>query len=772
MEERPKFCSECGQSIKPGASFCSNCGNKINDKMQKSQNIQNKQNHQERKSRKEIDKARSKQRNEKSNRSRVRFSYWLLLTVAMYFFREKLVDIYLLMIPVVIGWIIVGLINPKFVLWWVKPEKKKRLKVIGRGVLLLIILSFMLIMTDKPLTPPAGLEDDSVDIESSISSTYVEEMKPKVVQAQNDIIVAMPPGDLNTDKELKVSESDLKPKKDGVITNVLDSYEITLGDVHQFDGDLVIDIPYDSSKLQSDNPKESLEAVYYNEEKEAWEQLRCKIDNEKITIYMDHLTKIAIVESNRTKMRQPSDFRINEEIIKDVNKLSSMDEKKAMDKLEMLGWSKSMNYFGGLGSSTTFLEHAMKFSKLSGGNDILKYFGASTAVIQVMVEVSDGDYDAATRDGVKGFMNFLVAHKGSSALQLAGVGVFCIDYSLNKFATEAKELRENMLDNIYNKYYATEARRTPTQWYNILWNIVNNSNSQEEIKNSIEQELDNYVTRIWNDEGAVAALQAEMQEHGWTFEAGFTDEQKRKLERQHKVFLVKTLQPVFNTVEKNLRSKIIKENVETKYRAIEYLKSNIPISVKMVGGYPNEKIKAELWTDDAKILESESQTINDPWSSWELAKFDIRLVDYVRLGCPNKIKVIITDENGKTRSKTQDLTFARDMYGLRVYTNFEFDCPKKVEDEDTEYIEDDENIEDDSTNSGNIDDGSNSSGGSSSDSTEGGNGFSDEVNEAFLEYKKVYEYLSSLPDDHPDKRKVKRELEVKYKIYMELLKKQ
>ncbi len=65
------------------------------------------------------------------------------------------------------------------------------------------------------------------------------------------------------------------------------------------------------------------------------------------------------------------------------------------------------------------------------------------------------------------------------------------------------------------------------------------------MKVQVEKEIKDYTSMIWSDDGAVAELQAELQGHGWTFEAGFTQEQKDKLEAQHRAFLIQTLQPSF-----------------------------------------------------------------------------------------------------------------------------------------------------------------------------------------------------------------------------------
>ncbi|MCF8010524.1 MAG: hypothetical protein K9L17_06135 [Clostridiales bacterium] len=236
-----------------------------------------------------------------------------------------------------------------------------------------------------------------------------------------------------------------------------------------------------------------------------------------------------------------------------------------------------------------------------------------------------------------------------------------------------------MLDKIYEKYYATEASRTPTEWYNILYKKVTSAKTQDEMKQAVENELNNYVKKIWTDDGAVAALQAELQGHGFTYEAGFDDAEKERLNKVHKSLLIKTLQPVFTAIEKNLRSQVIKDKVIAKNKAEHFLKYRMNIKVSVSGGSPDDTVRAELWKDNKKIAAGEEYTIEDPYTGHYIDGFSIKVIDYIKYGMPKTIKVTLTGKNDKKITKSNKIRMysASDVH----VDNFRFKAPK-LSDED------------------------------------------------------------------------------------------
>jgi len=602
-----------------------------------------------------------------------------IILISMFLLRDKFYTIYLGLFLMIALWTLFGLTNPRAALPWLPEEKRTRGRLFIRGLFSAVFLIFLIISTSIPSTPVDYIKA------KGIVTPSIEE---KSLSTEDGIVITLPGMALIEEKELVISETNAAPEISKDINNVLSSYEITLEDIKSFDGHLTVDIPYEKSNLLSEDPKESLEALYFDEENSAWEPIMTEVFDTHVRLYMDHLTKISLVESNRKKARPVLIGDPNQEILDKARSLPELNEKTAEEKLEIIGWSQALNIYGFTGSGTTLMEEVLEFTKLNKTNNIMKNLGVITTLVQVTADLNAGDYESASMSSTKGFMSYAIAKWGSKALNVAGVGMFMIDYSLNRLGEEAVALREGMLSDIYNQYYQQQSR-TYTDWYNIIWRLATTSQSEDEMKKLIEQEINEYVTLIWRDEGAVAELQAEIQGHGWTFEAGFKEEQKRELENEFRLQLIHQLQPVFRTVEKNLRMRVIKDKVWAEQTALNYLDSYVIIRAKMTGGTKGSTIKSELLNDGNVVAIGEMYTLNNPYTGNTVGKFELKVIDYISSGTPADIRITMINPDGSKISKTKQITF---NYTNDGFVQIAFDAPKLP---DEEYIEEDQGIADD-----------------------------------------------------------------------------
>ncbi|MFO7886840.1 MAG: hypothetical protein R6U59_00865 [Eubacteriales bacterium] len=626
--------------------------------------------------------SKEKRRGKKKKSYKKRLFIFVIL-VSMFLLRDKFYTIYLGLFLMVAMWTLFGLTNPRAALPWLPEEKRTRGRLFIRGLLSAVFLIFLIISTSIPSTPVDYIKA------KGIVTPSIEE---KSLSTEDGIVITLPGMALIEEKELVISETNVAPEISKDINNVLSSYEITLEDIKSFDGHLTVDIPYEKSNLLSEDPKESLEALYFDEENSAWEPIMTEVFDTHVRLYMDHLTKISLVESNRKKARPVLIGDPNQEILDKARSLPELNEKTAAEKLEIIGWSQALNTYGIAGSGTTLMEEVLEFTKLNKTNNIMKNLGVITTLVQVTADLNAGDYESASMSSTKGFMSYAIAQWGSKALNVAGVGMFMIDYSLNRLGEEAVALREGMLSDIYSQYYQQQSR-TYTDWYNIIWRIATTSQSEDEMKNLIEQEINEYVTLIWRDEGAVAELQAEIQGHGWTFEAGFKEEQKRELENEFRLQLIHQLQPVFRTVEKNLRMRVIKDKVWAEQTALNYLDSYVIIRAKMTGGTPGATIKSELLNDGNVVAIGEMYTLDNPYTGNTVAKFELKVIDFISSGTPADIRITMINPDGSKISKTEQITF---NYTNDGFVQIAFDAPKLP---DEEYIEEDQGIADDQQDS-------------------------------------------------------------------------
>jgi hypothetical protein len=79
--------------------------------------------------------------------------------------------------------------------------------------------------------------------------------------------------------------------------------------------------------------------------------------------------------------------------------------------------------------------------------------GLLSAIAQAAVDYQNGDSKALHTNLIKNLTYYGVSKFGSAILQLGSVGVYCIDYALSEFATEAWSGRENIYTEAYRLYY-------------------------------------------------------------------------------------------------------------------------------------------------------------------------------------------------------------------------------------------------------------------------------------------------------------------------------
>lgn len=683
MAKKAHFCVHCGKPVGAKDRFCQHCGKPVQEiATNATQAAVPAKAEPQNSVKKETPVHKNVNKNAEPDKKRgisKELLFFLVVFGLLFVFRAHLLVPLTGMLLVIVGWTLYGLILPKKALFWKEPTKRSRGRVFFRGLISSVLVFTILVMA---IASPLGFETQRI----AAIATDEEQLLPTEI----GVNVKLPAFTLEEEEELVIAPSSETPAIDGEITKVHGTYDITLGDRHSFDGFLEIDIPFDPSEVEGGTPEEMLEAKYLDESTGSWEPVITEVHDGYVRLYLDHLTKITLVETTARKVR-PSVFVDESPEIQALTKQAAQSSN--MEDLERLGWSRAMNLYGFTGSGVTISDEVLKFSGMGNAGDLMKGLGVVTTLTQVVAEINDGDYESATFNSIKGFLNYAIAQWGSAALNVAGVGIFFIDYSLNTLGSEAQALREGMLEDIYRTYYQRNYRR-PREWYDVMWQIANTSASQEEMKNRMDAEIDAYTSLIWNDEGAVAELQAELQGHGWTFGAGFTEEKKQELERAHREMLIATLQPVITTVEKNLRNQFIKKKVEAEYRALNYLEGYLEITVALSGGTPDATIKSELLDGDNVVSIAEPYLLENPYTGNDVAYFSMRRGDFIALGMPDRVRITQIPPEGESTTVTHAIEFRQGWDGV---ARFSLDAPMLPDEEEyaeEDFIEEDQGLED------------------------------------------------------------------------------
>lgn len=198
--------------------------------------------------------------------------------------------------------------------------------------------------------------------------------------------------------------------------------------------------------------------------------------------------------------------------------------------LRIEGWNQFSFWYGMGGSGLAFAETALDFGGLSNTNAAMTNLGLLMLSWQLTLDLSRGDNAAAGQNAWRGMIGYTLGRFGTSALQIANVGVFLIDQSLQAVGTTAWAEREASWRNGYRRYYTeveaamsaaqvreryilpptlqervaeintrTSGGRTMNDWRVLLWHYYRAARTPSGFQALLEREVSAYVTRFWAD---------------------------------------------------------------------------------------------------------------------------------------------------------------------------------------------------------------------------------------------------------------------------------
>jgi hypothetical protein len=118
------------------------------------------------------------------------------------------------------------------------------------------------------------------------------------VSWNNTVTVTVPGGVLTSSQPLTISSADKLPADTFSGSTPLATYDISLGNMHEFNQYLTIELAYDSAKLQSDLPADqSIYAEWWDSTQNMWWRTESQMDTQRnvVDIKTDHLTPWRIV---------------------------------------------------------------------------------------------------------------------------------------------------------------------------------------------------------------------------------------------------------------------------------------------------------------------------------------------------------------------------------------------------------------------------------------------------------------------------------------------
>lgn len=365
--------------------------------------------------------------------------------------------------------------------------------------------------------------------------------------------VRVPGGAIPKDRSLAISPA--RPPK-GAPTDVVSPWDVSLdGDV---DAPIGLEVPV---ALPKGARRVDVGGVTWDPAAKRWRGLESEVDPRTgaLTLYTTHFSIFAArvappLVPHPTLRVDADDVRFPAGVELADKDLAARLVKQAadgkMDPVTVAGWNAFSEWFNLSQNVGTFGEQALMVESLEPLNKLANNAGLLFAGIQLAVDLMSGDTKAATFNGVKNATYWNVSALGSGALQLAFVGVFAIDYSLNKFATEAISSRYEIYDRAYHKYYATEKKRSGKEWRRVIQAEIAKGGPPKAVEGRLHAMLDEWCGDFWKDETRVAHYFGQVSSNPWTGLGGLSQDVRDQITKAYKAELLSgTLSPVIAAIE-------------------------------------------------------------------------------------------------------------------------------------------------------------------------------------------------------------------------------
>lgn len=172
------------------------------------------------------------------------------------------------------------------------PRRRWRIGV-AVAVVVGLGLAAVLWLVLRPATGPAGPPQPRVG-EILVSEKLEPDSAARTVTDGQRLSVTVPGGLLQSPQPLSIAAIEEAPLPSPG-TTMLAGYDIRLGELHQFDQPLVIELAYDPAQLDASQPVDAqIVCRYWEPELSVWVPMGCQADEERavMRIETDHLTMV------------------------------------------------------------------------------------------------------------------------------------------------------------------------------------------------------------------------------------------------------------------------------------------------------------------------------------------------------------------------------------------------------------------------------------------------------------------------------------------------
>ena len=523
-----------------------------------------------------------------------------------------------------------------------------------------------------------AIENNESNSQEPTANSSLE--KENVVTAENPNItkdgasVSFSPFDLQEERTVSITQTEAPALTfDEEITEdyLLEVYDIHVPDQEEFIDLIEIRLDYDEDFIEaSADESRSTFAMYFNEENNTWETVDYSVDtaNNQVIVTTSHLSKYGVftVKNENTRLayigrvnsyKKIVDSTMAQEIITEAINRPATPSEKAIN----LGMNVTNDWLGLSGFLLTTSNPVYSTEFLEGLGGVFNGLGIAAAAVQVAVDFQSGNDVALYGNLSKNMLNLVVSNWGTSALQLSFAGVFAIDYSLNKFATAAWDGRKEIWYDAYHLHYKEKMQLEPRKWYSKFYWIWQDSLKEKDpnyLKDQINQAIESNIQAFWQNESEMAFYQGEVMDNGATGGGGLSEDLKREITDAKRAELVKSLQPIFNQLEKKityyLRDEYRKKLEATKRELNQVVRVTIEENIGdgMTPKYGKYIVKFAPLSDQAK-----ESTWTGRLSDEGKIQTKFTILGHMQSGGPNTIELYTPDADLSVDSPEKIVTF-------------------------------------------------------------------------------------------------------------------
>ncbi len=255
-------------------------------------------------------------------------------------------------------------------------------------------------------------------------------------------------------------------------------------------------------------------------------------------------------------------------------------------------WSVFNEQFGIDTTLTSFAENALYAEGFTKFNKYIPEVGLGLAFVQLGIDMYNGDNISAAGNLTKSLSYYAIGKKfPTRAMNIAMAGVFVIDYSLNKFATEAWSGRKEIYYQMNQRWIKNRMAKGENGewWFHRLDKVIlANMQTPDKIPVAIENSFESYAKELWGNDEEIAYWQSQvMKKTNFTGGGGLSEDLREELIKNLKEMLKQYNSAVISTLSRKYLKRIRENAVNSRKRIIKFLNKKHRITLRVV----NEKGK-------------------------------------------------------------------------------------------------------------------------------------------------------------------------------------